>query len=240
MSDAMRARSSNPILVKDDIGRAKRTCYDLPHESHAFGRCEQPDLEGAREVTMSWAAHVPRPPPVSDSQDFIKLNKMASRAKMGNAKQAADFRRNVDVRLASGGASGPLPKVIPSDVIPSFAYGRKSRPSTPISAVLGGHYAAEHEDHLMSTYDRYAQEGPAEGSKTKVKLTKKTKALISDARIRNNQSNPQEQKELFKMSKFKKVPSRLALKPLVQSSSMPNLGYASPAEVSAMAADASA
>ena len=45
---------------------------------------------------------------------------------------------------------GPYPKsrveVIPSDVIPSFAYGRKSRPSTPIASVIGSQYSLEYED----------------------------------------------------------------------------------------------
>jgi len=59
MSEAFRARTKNCILASDDVGRAKHSCYDLPGEDFAYGRPDLPDFEGAREVTMRWAAHVP-------------------------------------------------------------------------------------------------------------------------------------------------------------------------------------
>jgi hypothetical protein len=231
MSVAYRNTSRNAVLVQDDIGRAKPTCYDLPHEAHAYGRCEQPDLEGAREVTMSWATHVPRAKATSDCQDFIKLNKMAPRAKASSAKDAAEFRRNTDVKLMEKGAAGQPPKVIPSDVIPSFAYGRKSRPSTPISSVIGNQFATEHEQHLEGMYEKYTamREGP--GYKTKVRVTKATSLRISKAR--EAKAAPEVPKELFKMSKFKKVVSRTnsraSLVPLGSSTSSPNLGMSASA-----------
>merc|ERR1712232_1409939 len=98
------------------------------------------------------AAHVPRPKPDADVQDFKKINKLASKAKITNAKDLKEFKSQTDVKLLPPGASGPPPKVIPSDVIPSFAYGRKSRPSTPIASVVGGHYAAEHEEAIELAY----------------------------------------------------------------------------------------
>jgi len=214
--------SRNAILVKDDVGKAKPTVYDLPHEDHAYGRAEMPDLEGAREVTMHWAAHVPRPKPGPSGQDFRLINKMATRNKVANAKQLAEYRRSSDFPLTQSGPAGVLPKVIPSDVIPSFAYGRKSRPSTPIAAVVGGHYAAVYEDDLDMNYKMYAEEqGPA--GPRKVRLTKATTARISDARTRRYLDNSQEIKEPFKMKKFAKVPSRLQMLPMGQSASTPNL-----------------
>jgi hypothetical protein len=223
MSVAYRAKTRNAILVQDDVGKAKPSCYDLPHEAHAYGRSEQPDLEGAREVTMSWAAHVPRPKAASDCQDFIKLNKMATREKIGNVKEAAEFRRNTDAKLMEKGASGPPAKVIPSDVIPSFAYGRKSRPSTPISSVIGGQYATEHEQHLDGIYDKYVELRDGPDSKHKVRVTKSCSLRISKAR--DAKAAPEAAKELFKMSKFKNVPSRMPSRnQLVSSASSPNLG----------------
>merc|ERR1711920_815283 len=122
---------------------------------------------------------------------------------MGEAK---DFRARTDAKLMEKGSVGPPPKVIPSDVIPSFAYGRKSRPSTPISPVIGNQYATEHEQHLDGTYEKYAsmREGP--GYKIKVRVTKATGLRISKAREMN--AAPEVPKELFKLSKFKKVTSR--------------------------------
>jgi len=215
--------------VRDDVGRAKPTCYDLPHEGFAFGKSEAADLEGAREVTMHWASHVPRPKPMPDGQDFRKINKLAAKSNIKNAKELAEMKRTSDVRLNPKGPMGPMPKVIPSDVIPSFAYGKKSRPSTPIAAVVGCHYGAEYEDSLADNYMRYAVERDMATSKHRVRLTKAASVRISDSRTRLLEPPP-ESKELFKLTKFKKVPSRLQLAPvgtMNKSSSLPNLRSAS-------------
>jgi len=214
MSDMHRMRSKNAILVKDDVGKAKPTCFDLPHEAHAYGRAEAADLEGAREVTMHWASHVPRPKPGENIQDFRKLNMMAAKANVSNAVDLATFKRYHDVKLIPPAANGAQPKVIPSDVIPSFAYGRKSRPSTPISAVVGYQYSAEYEEALYNGYEAYQMNSAPD--KYKVRLTKASKTLINNARSHRHSYEHEAPKELFKLTKFKKVPSRLQL---------PSLGY---------------
>lgn len=220
MSLAHREKSKNAILAQDDVGRAKTTVYDLPHEGHAYGRSEQPDMEGAREVTMHWAAHVPRAKPSANTQDFMKINKHAAISHVKTAKELAEFRGSVDMKITHSGSQGALPKVIPSDVIPSFAYGRKSRPSTPIASVVGGHYAAEHEEAIDLSYKALAAQKEVE-SKCIVKMTKASKANINQARGRKAEAQrcaEEGPKEVFKLSKFKKVQSRLG-----QSNSMPIL-----------------
>jgi len=227
MSAAFRQRSRNVVLVQDDVGKAKQSCYDLPDEGFAFGRAEPADMEGAREVTMHWAAHVPRAKAGPDCQDFRKINKIATKINISNAKQLAGWRKDNDVRLIDQGPAGPLPKVIPSDVIPSFAYGRKSRPSTPIASVVGYQYAAEYEEALDTSYTQYDAMKSQMGGKTRVRLTKAASAQISNARSRNRAALSGEgPKELFKMSKFKKVQSRLQTAGagmLQQSASAPSL-----------------
>lgn len=226
MSDAHRLRSQNAVLVKDDVGRAKTTCYDLPHEAHAYGRAEPADMEGAREVTMHWAAHVPRPKPDADVQDFKKINKLASKANVVNAKQLKDFKSTVDVKVLPPGAAGPPPKVIPSDVIPSFAYGRKSRPSTPIAAVIGGQYCLEYEEILSMAYDGYEQQKASMDGKRKVRLTRAAKNIIAGARQSRAQlrlAETEPPKEQFRMKKFMNVPSRIQLPPLTKCASAPSM-----------------
>jgi len=225
MSDAYRGRSKNVILVKDDVGKAKATCYDLPHEAFAFGRAEPADLEGAREVTMHWAAHVPRPKPGENVQDFRKLNRMAAKANVSNAIDLKQFKQGRDVKVMPPAAVGAQPKVIPSDVIPSFAYGRKSRPSTPINAVVGYQYSAEYEEALANGYDVYQGHADRQNSNSKVRLTKASRSLIRISRDKRNCSEDQPPKELFKLTKFKKVQSRLGLSrsQIDMSASMPNL-----------------
>jgi len=220
MSDAYRGRSKNAMLVKDDVGKARPTCYDLPHEAHAYGRAEPADAEGAREVTMHWAAHVPRPKPGENVQDFRKLNRMAAKANVSNAIDLKHFKRDHNVTLTAAAPLGAQPKVIPSDVIPSFAYGRKSRPSTPINAVVGYQYAAEYEEALANGYDRYQVEADTAGSKHRVRLTKASRSLISTSRTKRDSFDAPPPPELFKLSKFKKVPSRLQLAPLINSGSL--------------------
>jgi len=232
MSGAYRDRSRNACIVRDDVGRAKTTCYDLPSEGFAYGRPEHPDAEGAREVTMHWASHVPRPRPNDGAQDFRKINKLASRDGVTNAKQLADFRRGADVALKRPIPTGPLPKVIPSDVIPAFAYGKKSRPSTPISHVVSYQYCAEYEDAVNRNYDLYEGEAIAANGTRRVRLTKAASAQIKGARSRRSEMDMTKDGPMagqqWKMTKFSKVPSRLHLapgeKPMSRSISLPSIG----------------
>eukprot|EP00933_Yihiella_yeosuensis_P039585 TRINITY_DN3365_c0_g1_i2.p1 TRINITY_DN3365_c0_g1~~TRINITY_DN3365_c0_g1_i2.p1 ORF type:complete len:274 (+),score=54.77 TRINITY_DN3365_c0_g1_i2:98-823(+) len=221
MSEGYRNRTRNAVLLKDDVGKAKPSYYDLPHAAHAYGRSEPADMEGAREVTMHWAAHVPRAKQGTNCQDFRKLNREAAKCGVTNAAHLAQWRSTgVDIKLIPPAPAGCVPKVIPSDVIKSFAYGQKSRPSTPIHHVLGGQYAVESEEALEHQY-RMLEEEQAYCAKTRIKLTKGAKDRINFARsMRNTVEVP---KEPFKLSKFKKVSSRLQLAPLSGSSSMPNL-----------------
>ncbi|CAE8606852.1 unnamed protein product [Polarella glacialis] len=238
MSDGYRNRTNNAVLMKDDVGKAKPTVYSLPHEGHAYGRSEPADVEGAREVTMHWAAHVPRPKMGPETQDFRKLNRAAAKSGVRHAKDLAEFRKGVDIKLIPSGPSGCLPKVIPSDVIPSFAYGQKSRPSTPIAHVVGNTYAMEYEEVMEKGY-RALEQDKLVYSKTKIKLTKAAKDRIVAARSRNMMEMLNEApKEPFKLSKFKKVTARIVLPGLSKASSMPNIrAYAQPEAMSAAEMD---
>ncbi|CAJ1330886.1 unnamed protein product [Effrenium voratum] len=160
---------------------------------------------------MFWASHVPRPKPGPDCQDFRKLNRTAAKSGVRNARDLSEFRRFNDIKLVPPGPVGVLPKVIPSDVIPSFAYGSKSRPSTPITHVIGNQYATESEEALAMHY-RGLEEHQQKQEKRLIKLTKASKQQIHDARIRMKEwRDPKEPKEPFKLTKFKKVGSKLKL-----------------------------
>mmetsp|Transcript_75741 Transcript_75741/g.192200 ORF Transcript_75741/g.192200 Transcript_75741/m.192200 type:complete len:240 (-) Transcript_75741:310-1029(-) len=209
MSEEYRLRSRNAMLVKDDVGKAKPTVYDLPPEGHAFGRCDPPDQEGAREVTMHWAAHVPRSKPGVQCQDFRKLHRLAAKSGVTNAGELAAWRTTNEVKLVTNGPAGSMPKVIPSDVIPSFAYGKKSRPSTPIGSVVGNHYGTEQEEMLSLHYKKHAESMP--NGKRVIKLTLASKKQIENARsARQLIDNPPPPKEPFIMAKFKNVKGRMS------------------------------
>merc|ERR1712086_219957 len=93
-----------------------------------------------------------------------------------NAVELAAFKSCHDVKLIPAAPVGAQPKVIPSDVIPSFAYGRKSRPSTPVHAVVGYQYSAEYEEALANGYATYERQADMGAQKTKVRLTKASRS----------------------------------------------------------------
>lgn len=202
MSDRYRSRSSNVILVRDDVGKAKPTCYDLPGEEFAYGRPDNPDFEGAREVTMQWISHVPRPRAEEKMNDFKKINKAAIGVRVANAKQLADFRRGAGnaLTISPPAPPGPPPKVIPSDVVPAFTYGKKTRPSTPIAAVVSYQFSAEYEQALDENYEQYDEEAFMMRGMRRIKTTKATEGHAS--RSRAQAIIP---KEPFRMKKFQKV-----------------------------------
>lgn len=208
MSDRYRSRSSNVILVRDDVGKAKPTCYDLPGEEFAYGRPDNPDFEGAREVTMQWISHVPRPRQEDKGNDFRKINKVAIRNRCANARQLAEFRRGEGATLTMSPLAppGPPPKVIPSDVVPAFTYGKKTRPSTPIAAVVSYQFSAEYEQALEENYEQYDDEKIFLRSSHKIKTTKAAEGHA--ARSRAQAIIP---KEPFKLKKFAKIGPKFKL-----------------------------
>merc|ERR1719389_371396 len=107
---------------------------------------------------------------------------MAATSGISNATDLKYFKQGRDVKLIPKASVSNQPKVIPSDVIPSFAYGRKSRPSTPINAVVGYQYSAEYEEALANGYETYQMISDAAGSKHRVRLTKASKSLIATSR----------------------------------------------------------
>merc|ERR1719408_169724 len=89
-------RTMNPLLKKDDVGRARETCYHLPGADFAYGRAENPDAEGAKEVTMQWKDHTPRPQLHEGIRDFKMINKKAIRERVCSARDQQKFRVEQD------------------------------------------------------------------------------------------------------------------------------------------------
>lgn len=215
MSQAYRQRTGNPLLVRDGIGKGRPPTHVLPPEGHAYGLVQLPDPEGVREVLHSWAVHIPARRPGPEPQDLLKLNKWAAHSGVTDAKKLKEWRVDHLVKFVRSGSVGAIPKVIPSDVFPSFAYGQRSRPSTPISRVIGGLYAAEQEELLDAGYQKLMSErekGTTSSGRLVVRMTKSAKQQVSNSREQRAALEGTSQvSELFKMAKFKKVPSRLGL-----------------------------
>jgi len=190
--------------VKDDVGSAKPSCYRLPPEDFAYGRPDMPDYEGAREVTMQWVSHHPEERKDSGVQDFKKLNKAALKNKVIDSRKLTQFRRENSAPLLISNPTGPPPKVFPSEVVPSFTYGKKTRPSTPIAQVVSNQFAAEYQASLEEIYDYYEKEK----KERKAPVIRTTKAAEGHARKFLEMEKP-EPKEKFILSKFKNIPGKL-------------------------------
>lgn len=203
-------RGRNPLLVKDDVGRGKPSCYDLPDDAFPYGRAGNQDFEGAREVSMRWVSHAPSRGPEEVAPDFVRLQKKAAGHKVANAKDLKHFRREYDLNdtSRSGGDSArslpPQRPLVPSDVIPGFTYGRKVRPSTPIHEVVSNRFGERAEMELQRFNQKFQEHRSMQQAEVrKIPLTTASRGHASAAR--KAAIDGDEKKELFKLSKFQRA-----------------------------------
>jgi len=201
----------NPLLIRDEVGKAKPSCFDLPNERFAYGRPGNHDQEGAREVSMYWVNHKPSPTRENPAPDFVWFNKQAASARVTTARDLAFYRKEHDSLTPRYGvtARGPRSRAIPSDVMASFTYGKKVRPSTPIDEVISHRFAEEAEDELMRCYADYREEN--EKSSARVRKIKGTTASRGNASQTRKAYHEPEQapEENFKINKFKDIPTKI-------------------------------
>lgn len=207
---AHRQCSRNPVLLKDDVGRGKPSAVNLPSE-HAFGRPEPQSADGVREA-MVWTAHSPSAPRGSgEGQNYQRLNKAAARAHVTSAAQLANFRqgKHFPESPAHCRLFPERPAVLPSDVIPSWTYGKQGRPSTPIASVIGNDPGNEAEVAVDDRYRRYDGERAAQQDRRLVFKHTKSERLraVADKQRREAEAEAEHPSEPWKMSKFKAVPS---------------------------------
>lgn len=205
-------RSKNPLLVKDDVGKAKPSCYDLPEGSTSYGRPGNLDLEGAREVSMQWVSHVPSREPVEASPDFVRLHRKATAQKVTTSKDLKHFRNEHEGHSKtprSSSTSQPPKPMVPSDVIPGFTYGRKVRPSTPINEVISYRFGEKAEQEAMRTTEQFFEQKDRQAQEVrKIPLTAASRGHASTAK-KTYAMQSDEKRDLFKMSKFTRVKAQV-------------------------------
>lgn len=91
-------KEKNPLLTRDDVGKAKPSTHDLPMDQHAYGVPNKKEEFGVGKLTTSW--HLPELRTQKPSErDYQKLNKMGINAKIIKPYQVREFRMNhEDVR----------------------------------------------------------------------------------------------------------------------------------------------
>merc|ERR1711977_813497 len=122
------------------------------------------------------------------------------------ARAVARHRKLVDLPLSARDGMGATPKVIPSDVVPSFTYGKKTRPSTPIASVVSYQFASEYEEDIGTKYEMDRQQKEYNAQIRKIPSTLAAKGHGKAAQKGQVDNTP---KELFKISKFKRVQCKI-------------------------------
>ena len=84
-------KEKNPLLTRDDVGRAKPSTHDLPQDTHAYGVKNKKEEYGVGALTSSW--HLPDIKKSNTSErDYQRLNKMGVNAKIIKPNQVREFR----------------------------------------------------------------------------------------------------------------------------------------------------
>lgn len=183
--------SKNFLLVKNEIGRGKKSTRDLPDENYFYGSKQRKDREGAGAVISSWQEHKPTAV-VQTEKDFRKLNRMSLNQKLITAKQVSEFVKNSDVMLndrrRKRSSSG-------SRSVSNDYFGLKVRPSTPMEHIVCFDYGNEAAAEKKKIYEHNL----SFRSPVKRKLFKQVeKVQIS------------QEKKVFKLKKFQMINSKYA------------------------------
>jgi len=199
------------LLLKDDIGRAKPSTYDLPDERFAYGRPGNHDAEGAREVSMFWVSHTPSPAPRSTAPDFVLFNKRAASAGVHKATELARYRKDTDRTTPRyGDRRSPSARgVIPSDLYSTFTYGKKVRPSTPIDEVISNRFGERANQSLDKHYSMYREDLRHSTNVRKITTTVASRGHAIAARKAIKRREEEKKDEKFKLGRFKNITTKI-------------------------------
>ena len=119
-------RPSNLMLVRSELGKSKRSTYDLPTDpGHAYGVPLRRDEEGCGVVISSWKNHDGKR--ITElGTNFAAVNRNAMKAGAVTAQDIKEYRSlNPDVRIKTKELRQPAS--LPSDADSAHTYGRKVR-----------------------------------------------------------------------------------------------------------------
>lgn len=136
------------------------------------------------------------------------INAIAHQIKEKQCKRAGNCDHSAQSASHSAKSATVLPALVQD---PSHSFGLPTRPSTPLMELIQNKYGKQGEEKTLQRYQTYSAE---QLSQSKIQMrVRKTKSSeghamkIKEARKKESIS----EKELFKLTKFKKVPSRIHL-----------------------------
>lgn len=183
--------SKNVLLVKDDVGKAKKCVRNLPSGEFSYGSKLRKDPEGAGAVISSWQVHKPTLDNIAE-KDFKRLNKLSLDQKLTSAKQVSDFVKNNDIRVKDKRSKHEKEKNAPLQENEYF--GIPNKPGTPIDMVVSNGYGNFAADEKKKEYE--------------VNLHNVSVKHKQASQITEKPTEPEEKKE-FKLKKFQNVESKV-------------------------------
>ena len=133
--------SGNYLIAKDDVGKRKPVCVNLPNEVHVYGKKTDKDIENVQDLIYTWK--ISEKTQVKDvEKDFRILNKLGLKKKITRANQVREFRKNSPDFLISKRNRKMTPEI---------CFGQAAKPSTPIKALLANFYGD------VATRDKHSQ-----------------------------------------------------------------------------------
>lgn len=146
----------------------------------------------------------------SNSVNFISVNGGACKQAKVSAKMINLIAHRIKEKQGKLGKDYVPSKAesvveLKKNVDPSHAFGLPTRPSTSLMDLIQNKFGKEGEAESLKQYERYHSE---QLSQNKTHMTvRKTKS--SEGHAKKGKASSLVEKELFKLSKFKNVPSRL-------------------------------
>ncbi|KAH6562380.1 hypothetical protein BASA62_009224 [Batrachochytrium salamandrivorans] len=177
----------NTLLVKHEVGKTRTTVYDLPSDDHVYGkRVERDPLENTALV-QHWNVNATTQQAIP-ALDYITMNR-------NSAKQGS--QGSISQR-----ARGPLP----SDTNHAFTYGKPTRSSTPVARLMTDQYQRE---WLKQLNDKQEEQESLQKAKAIKKMSAKKYVPREPVVAKPKLMVEKDTKTLFKLSKFKNVPSKI-------------------------------
>ena len=128
-------KQTNVLLVKTAVGKSKPATHDLPSQGHSYGKKNIADRFNAGNLLSSWNDHTETL--VENSmQDYRKVNKLALKSKVTDAKGLKDFRKDHDFKLVDRYESRPIGNKDIRNELVAKKFGKANRPSTPIKGII--------------------------------------------------------------------------------------------------------
>lgn len=206
--------SKNVLLAKSELGKVKPTTFPDKHDDRVFGAPNIRDPEGARDVTMVWKQHQANPDD-KPGPDFRKMNKTAAMRGLTVAPQQHMHRAEHYEYLKKGNAVMKSNPKLPSDVNVEHTYGM---PSThiPLEVYRVSGDPANVKNLIQNSYaNDWISSHKAAGNYGVQTTTSGTRGIPLTRACEGHAYGahtkylvPDQEKEPFKMSKFKKIPAK--------------------------------